>query len=197
MRILLAVFLLAVGAKTARAEGYCALTVKVVDPKGREVPDATITVEQNGRVLEKEYKRGGATFCDLSIFPVTVKVGDPECAGVTVQKFPLEWGEEKTLHVVYDWTACMKERVHLPFCEIVLRFIDETGKWIPEVSLSPPRPTQPKLRSDDYGRFPLLVELGQLFKATARGNGFVEEPVELVCNRDLLRAEKVIKLRSR
>jgi hypothetical protein len=101
MKVLLSVLLLILAGSTAFAQGHCSLVVKVVDPNDKEVTEARISVqERNGRIEEGQYRRGGAQFCDLGMLPVTVTVGDPDCAGVIVRNIPLEWGETKTLKVV-------------------------------------------------------------------------------------------------
>ena len=142
--------LLAMSSTGAAAQTYCSLVVRVVDPSGREVPEAPVRLEeQGGRVVNAENRRGGVRFCDLDLQPVTITVGYPGCNQVRVRDVPLEWGQTRTVKVVYDREPCIRDLPPVAACKILFRFRDEQGKWISGIFLDPPVSGAVDPRSDE------------------------------------------------
>jgi len=191
-----AILLLILGTTSAEAQSYCSLVVKVVDPEGREVPEALMTLEeQNGRVVDAENQRGGVRFCDLGLQPVTITVGSPNCNQVSVRSVSLEWGRTRTVKVIYDWKPCLRDLPPVAACHILFRFSDEQGKWIPGVVFDPPSSGAVEPRSDDSGRLLVRIAARTELRATARREGYLPNEVHLTCTRDLINAERLVKLR--
>ncbi len=140
-----------------RAEEYCSLIVKPVDPAGWEVA-AEVTVEQQGgRRLEKEnitqYTPGGLRFCDLGLSPVTVTV-ETGCSHVVIRNVKLTWGETRTIPV-YAY-RCLPDEIPQT-CKFLLRFVDSEYKTIKGVSFKMRAPREETIEGDDFGR--IFVEL--------------------------------------
>ena len=166
----------------AAASGYCSLVVEVTAPNGKR-PAANITVtEQNGRELYQMAEGRDATFCDLGLRPVTVKVGgDGTCDQVIVREVPLYWQKTNHLKVVYDVTPCLVESVHVfRFCTYLFRISDSDGKWIPDASILV-APGDRVLRSDTSGRVRADVPLGDI-TASVGAPGFADQTFHDECN---------------
>ncbi len=182
-------------AVTAYCQEYCSLIVNAVDPNGEQVHQGHVVVEeQNGRNISAEYRPGGLRFCDLGITPVTITIGTPVCNQVTVRNVGLTWGKTVVVKVIYDGEACRHDPGPAAACEILFRFADHEGDWIPGVSLSPSVDlTRPK-ESDTYGRLLINIVAGKEIKSMTQSSGYLPKEIHLTCARDLLRSERVITL---
>ena len=159
LTLILAVTLIAFGLN-AQAQDNCSLVVKLVDVHDKEVtsPIPVTLKEENGRVSQAKYRIGGLRFCGLGILPVTLIVGSPYCHEITIRNVPVGLTEPRTTKVIADNEACSdgsKESLPLPFCRMLIRFVDQQDAWLPEVSIDPPAPITGLRRTDLYGR--LLV----------------------------------------
>lgn len=169
----------------------------VVDLKNREVPEAPVTVEeQNGRIVTMENTRGGVRFCDLGLLPVTITVGSPTCNQVSVRAVPLEWRETKTVKIIYDRGPCLRDLPPVAACQILFRFVDEQGKWIAGVMFDPPIAGAEHPQSDHFGRMLVSIAAGTEIRAAVKRKGYRPDNVRLTCTRDLMFAERLIKLRE-
>jgi len=177
----------------------CSLLVRVVDVRDQEVTGALIRVEEaGGRTEELRSRRGGARFCDLGIRSVTVIVGDSSCNQVTVRNVPLEWGRMSTTKVIYDLRECQRERQSaIPQCEILLRFKDPQGNWIPKVSLSSPLIGLPGGTADVYGRYLVGVPFGGEIRSTAEKEGYHSQNIRHMCHADRMFDEQVVTLQPK
>ncbi len=196
MRTVALILLLFAAATGAVAQTYCSLVVKIVDPNGREVPEAAVSLsEENGRIVKAENQRGGVRFCDLGLLPVTITVGSPSCNQVTVRNVPLQWGSTKTIKIIYDAAPCLRDLPPVAACKILFRFSDDRGKWISGVVLDPPVSTADPSRSDDSGRILVRIAAGTELRAMTKRDGYAPEDLHLTCTRDLMIAERPLKLR--
>ena len=174
MKTVLTVLLVLAGSLLVRAEeDFCSLTVKVVGPvdDGRKLSEVLVGVqERKGRSAAAFIKDGIVQFCGLGLSSVDVTVGKNhyDCQ-VQVHEVPLTWNEPRELKITYHGRPCgrLDDRPHAVVgrmvgvvkpisCSALLRFFDESDRWIPGVSLK--GPASPAPSSDPYGR--LMVSVG-------------------------------------
>jgi hypothetical protein len=177
------------------ADDYCSLVVRVLDPKGRR-PETIVSVhERNGRMIETEPTNKDATFCDLGLTSVTVKVGaDGTCNQVIVNNVRLYWRETSHLTVTYDWELCDQEPVPSATCIILFRISDVNGKWLERSSINFAEPRIPAKQTDSAGRARTVVGAGQRASGTVTAAGYVTKTFSSSCSRSEPLREELIKL---
>jgi hypothetical protein len=176
--------LVSVGASAiASAQDYCSLIVRVANASGCKRSGDWVKLNEGDAHVEIESTIDGEVrFCNLGIRAVTVTVGRYECNQVVVRNIPLSWGSERIVNVVYDNQPCYVDPPHSPGCSVLLRFVNEQWKSIPEVQLDPPINKSKTDRSDKYGRAMVWLQLDDKLLITARSPGFSPEKLEVKCN---------------
>jgi hypothetical protein len=199
MRLLRPIFLLLGGVARLIAQDHCSLIVQVVDPSGGVIAGVPVTVEEvNGRVVSSSVEGGEARFCDLGVSSVTVSVGaSTDCDYTVVRNVPLVWGLPRKLRIVFDRTVCQVDGPPPTFlCSVLLRFIDEAGRWIPAVEFNPPIQRSPNLRSDSYGRAMVRMSNGEGLRTFTDKHGYLPERIDLNCSSNLTIRERIVTLRK-
>jgi hypothetical protein len=182
----------------AQGSDYCSLIVNLINANGTEAAGRrTITVtEADGRTVSQEYQQGGASFCDLGVLPVTITVASPYCFQVTMRNVSVGVGKTKAVKIVSnnEGDCSNVDTAPAPWCNVLLRFKDEDGKWIPNVTLSPIAPAKdfreidPTHRrvsfpqSGKFGRIIVVVDLNAELHAKAIRDGYIPQDVDLPCN---------------
>jgi hypothetical protein len=201
MSIVGTALLLMAGALMAMAQDQCSLTVKVADPNGNKVSGAFVWVEErNGRLEYRKAERGEAAVCELGFLGVTVTVGSAGCNQVVVRDVPLEWAKDQTVNVTYDQVRCGLNVDHpaMAVCEVLFRFADaaEDSKWIPGVEFKPPLRGRQSLGTDRFGRALVRMSAGEEIHASTESAGYAPEAIDLKCTNNLIRVERLVKLRK-
>lgn len=139
------------------ASDYCSLEVKVVSDDGKKLITGIQVYEAGGSVREAISEGGIATFCDLGIKPVTVKVGASGCNRVVVEDVQLDWGNTTRLKIVYKHEPCYKTVAAAPGCRALLRVRNDQA-WIQGAKILNELDRKRVLdRTDKYGRTMLYL----------------------------------------
>lgn len=170
-------------AASAAAKDYCSLTVQVANAHGYKPTGVSVSlVEVNGRVETGATKDGEVRFCDLGMSPVTLTIGERDrCNEVVVRNVALSWDTERVVNVVYDREYCNGDELQAQGCSILLRFVDEQGKPVPDVQFAAPTGRLRSVHSDAYGRALVGLQLGETVIANARSVSHIGEQIELKC----------------
>lgn len=192
---------------TSHAETFCSLTVLVRSPKGSPIGGVPVEAieSQTGRALRtRSDDRGESLLCDLSVLPVRIVVGTPNCLQVEASSFPIFWGKNYA-SVPYDTGANMCQ-VDLPKdanCRIAMRVLDQGGKAVPAALITfdsiPPQqgtPTQ-RRRVDEYGRVLLIPQFGVTVNGWAEAPGFQKTAFRVECRFEERVFQHVIQLPAR
>lgn len=182
---------------TATERSNCALTVKVLSPDGQDVVAPVVVEEENGRVVEKVHRRGGASFCDLGILPVTVKVGgDGTCSQTIVRNVRLNWGEALVLKTIYNYEPCLRDppASPVPMCEVLFRVSDKQTKWISHARLLIQGKRPIVLTTDDYGRALLNARRDVSYSGSVSAGGFESAGFQVSCTAEQPRVERLLTL---
>jgi hypothetical protein len=134
------------------AQGYCSLSVTVVDTQGRTVEANVAVQESDGRTIEKMTNFGSLQFCDLGIKPVTISVGRPACNQAVVRNVGLRWGTTIKVNMMYDREPCLVDEPPLAACQMLFRFADAEQRWLKGVALKLQSPEVKTFSADEYGR---------------------------------------------
>lgn len=171
-------------AATAAAKDYCSLTVEVANARGYKPTGVSVSlVEDNGRVETATTNAGEAKFCDLGISRVTLTIGERDrCNEIVVRNVALNWDTERVLNVLYDREYCNGDELQSIGCSVLLRFVDEQGKSIPDVQFEPPVGRLRNAHSDTYGRALVGLRLGETVIVAARSPNYMGETIELRCS---------------
>lgn len=183
--------------QTTRADDFCSLRVRVLDPDGDEVP-ATVTVaEPDGRTIKKDNVPGGITFCDLGINPVIVSIGEG-CNQVVVHDVPLLFGKSYTLKVIYDPQPCFWEtpRSPAPHCTMLLRIGHDSGEWVKGAKFRHGEDGEKVRDGDQYGRIVIRPEYNQTVKGFIEADGYVKKDVTIECTPKTAWFEQKVTLRK-
>jgi hypothetical protein len=134
------------------AQGYCSLSVTLVDPQGNSV-DAKVSVqERDGRTIEKMATLGSVQFCDLGITPVSITVGDSGCNQAILRNVGVRWGITTKVRIIYDQASCNVDGPPVAACQMLFRFADPAGHWLSGVVLRMRSPYDQSLTADEFGR---------------------------------------------
>ncbi len=177
-----------------RAQDYCSLIVKVVDPTGREVEARVSVVEQDGHTTERDNRPGGVKFCGLGIKPVSVVVGHPACNQVTVRNVSLDWNETTTVHIIYDRQPCLIDRPPVAACEFLFRVVDSKDTPLGSASLKMIKPFDQVYRGDRYGRILVRIAAYQTLDALITAKGYMNREVSIRCISDNQSLERRVTL---
>jgi hypothetical protein len=197
MSVLQIIFLAILSTASVAAQDYCSLIVQVVDPAGNKASGVSVSVQEvGGRIETISTENGEAHFCDLGVKGVTITVGDSIGCQTVVRNVPLEWGFTNRIKVLYDRAPCL---IELPppifLCDILFRFKDGDGKWIPGVGFDPPALRPRNLHSDGYGRAMVTLADREVLHTRTMKEGYLPEAIDLTCSRNLLDRERVVTLR--
>jgi hypothetical protein len=176
--------LLLLAAASAYAQDNCSLVVKAVLPDGRRVDAPVSVTEMNGRTEEQYQKDEDVKFCDLGIFPVTVKVGrDGLCNQVTVHNVPTDSEDTYLLQVTYDPLACGERPAPppTPLCTVLFRVAGLKETWIPGAQITFSSPTGDRLTTDRYGRALFFVKRGTQISGSASAAGYKTNSFNWLC----------------
>jgi hypothetical protein len=197
MNVLRLFLWLAALASAAAGQDQCPLLVRVMNPAGNLLSGVPVTVEEkDGRAESGVTNNGQVRFCDLGVLHVTVGIGSQYgCSYTKVQNVPLAWGITRTLSVIFDDMACrVDEPPPILLCAVLFRFKDDAGKWIPGVTFKPSLQRLPNAESDSYGRIMVRMANGEDLKVEAVKQGYLSEPINLHCSRNLLLREQTVTM---
>ncbi|SRR5260370_41403704 len=142
------------------AQGYCSLSVNLVDPQGNAVDAKVSGQESNGRTIEKMATLGSVQFCDLGIKPVSITVGASGCNQAILRSVGVRWGITTKVRIIYDQAPCMVDEPPVAACQMLFRFADPAGRWLSGVILRMKSPYDQSLTADEFGR--LLIRIPAL-----------------------------------
>jgi len=216
-------FLALTGLQSAKAAGYCSLSVRVLSPEQWRQEEVLVSVRENsGRIIKKWTTSEDVKFCDLGIMPVTVTVGRDTCNNQTIVKdVRLSWDKQYVLTVTYDLQSCFDGPRFIanpfPRCVELFRIADMAGNWI-ENALIQFNPSGLKTqktdndylniviqnaplrykaqKTDNAGRVRLMMEAGEKVKGTISAEGYQSKTFSLSCSRPLYDYEELIKLKK-
>jgi hypothetical protein len=184
---------LVVASAIASGQDQCSLIVRVANANGYKPSGVWVKLNEGAAHVEIESTVDGEVrFCNLGITAVSVTVGQSECNQVIVRHIPLTWNGVRIVNVIYDHESCLVDPPHSPGCSVLLRFMDEQWKSIPEVQLDPPINKSKTARSDKYGRAMVRLQLDEKLHVTAKSPGYIPEKLEVKC--DITVSEMVITL---
>lgn len=190
--------------ESSEAQTTCSLTVMVKDVGGSAVRRAPVEVVeyQTGRVLRaRSDDSGKAEFCDLSVLPVRIIVGTPQCLRVEVSAFPIDWGENSTT-VTFDVHAnlCQIDLPHPGGCKVAVRAQNSKGEAIPSALVTfDSAPSQPlvatqKRKTDKFGRVLVLPKFDTSIRGSVEATGFKTAEFQFLCTFTNQRFEHVVRL---
>jgi len=177
---LLAVVFALVGPVTARADDFCALTLRVTGPMGEPSRSTWIELDDaSGRVVWRDAMQGpDLKICDFGFGPHTLRVGTNECLPVAISNLRVVFGFPLSLHVILD--GCGYREQMRKGCLVYLRTVGTDGQPLPGVNFSPPIVRGDPQRTDGFGRWQSLF--GGEHDLTFSKPGFAPVAVHVRCN---------------
>jgi hypothetical protein len=174
-------FCLQSGAPAARAEDFCAVTLKVSNSMGWPATSTWIElVDPSGRVVRKEMMRGSELkICDFGFGPHTLRVGTNECLPVAISNVRAVFGSPLFLNVVLN--ACGYREQMRSGCLAYFRTVDDHHDPVPDAAISPLAADLPH-HTDGFGRWQGLF--GGSHELTFSAVGFEPAKVHIECRRD-------------
>jgi hypothetical protein len=153
-----------------------------------------------------ENRAGGASFCDLGVLPVTIRVSSRYCGEITMTDVGVRFGETTTIKINTLCSSDGREFLPMPWCRVLLRFKDEEDKWISGIALKPSPPARdfrdidpryranPFPRSDNAGRVlvTIPIELKGEFRAIATHDDYMPQPIQFPCTTVTYYTERVV-----
>jgi hypothetical protein len=179
--VLMLGFCLQPGARAARAEDFCAVTLKVSNSMGWPATSTWIElVDPSGRVVRKEMMSGPELkICDFGFGPHTLRVGTNECLPVAVSNVRAVFGAPLVLNVVLN--GCGYREQMRSGCLAYFRTVDDHHDPVPRVAVSP-LAADPPDHTDSFGRWQGLF--GGSHDLTFSAVGFEPAKVHIECKRD-------------
>jgi hypothetical protein len=176
------------------AQGYCSLSVTVVDPNDRPAEAKVVVQENDGRIIAKMANGGTAKFCDLGTKPVTVSVGGPECHQSVLKSVGLRWGSTTQVKIIYDEKPCLIDEPPIAACRILFRFADAEQHWLGGVVVKMQRPFDEMIRADEYGRVLVRIAAFNELLATATISGYDSVDLRIPCTNEKQGLERRITM---
>jgi hypothetical protein len=199
MNLCRVILLVAIAVSRGLAQDYCSLIVSVANPNGSQVSGVVVGVEEASGHSEAHISEAGeARFCGLGVSNVVVSVGrENSCGYVVVRNVPLAFGFTRRVGIIYDDMLCRGDRPPpILQCQILLRFRDQDGNWVPGVRLSPPIPHVSIDRSDSSGRIMVGMAAGEQAHSEAGKEGYVGQRIDLTCSRPFSERERIVTLQK-
>jgi hypothetical protein len=157
----------------------CTLQVSVMNEEGLALGVPIHVIDSDGTMYETRSIKGTAEFCALPVGPAVVTVGAKNgCNLVTVSKVNVSFLNPVRLSVVLN--SCHDGGLLPNPCAYVLRAVGRDGKFLPNSVLEV---AHHRRTSDRFGRFLVLVSMGETRRLTVSNPVAGRKEVSLQCDK--------------